>query len=60
MPPAQKHTMVNHVRHLKRAVSAHAAVQEGIATHAQKEEDRRAAELDAKQARDRLTPPGKT
>jgi hypothetical protein len=56
MPPQGRHVMVQPVHHLRRAVSAHQAVHEGIATHAQKEHDRRIAELDAKRARDKLTP----
>jgi len=60
MPPQQRHAMVRPVHHLKRAVSSHAAIREGIATHAQKEQDRRAAALDRKQATDKLTPPKTT
>jgi hypothetical protein len=56
MPPSQRHAMVRPVHHLKRAVTAHTAIQEGIATHAQKEQARREAELDRKTAVDKLTP----
>jgi hypothetical protein len=60
MPPTPKHVMVQHVQRLRRAVSAHAAVREGIATQVQKESDKRAAVLDRKQAVDKLTPPKTT
>lgn len=43
MPPAPKHHPMNPMAHLRNAVSAHRAVQEGIATHAEKEHAKREA-----------------
>jgi hypothetical protein len=49
----QKHTLTL----LGRATEAHRAVMEGIATHAQKNHERRLAELDAMRKRAELSTP---
>lgn len=57
MPPARKHPMMNPAHHLHKAVRAHQAVQEGIATHAQKEQDKRDKREDKARADARLLNP---
>lgn len=57
MPPARKHPPVNPVHHLRNTVYAHRAVQEGIATHAQKEQDKRDQREDKARADAKLLNP---
>jgi len=57
MPPVRKHPMVNPVHHLRRTVKAHRAVMEGIATHAQKEQDARDKREDKARADNKLRNP---
>lgn len=58
MPPVRKHPMVNPLHHLHKTVKAHQAVQEGIATHAQKEQDKRDKAEDKARADAKLRNPG--